>query len=73
MNTRCAVAALLMLGNASSLCLAQTNSPSIRSGSTVVLLPTLVKTKSGDIVFGLSARDFVVEDDGVESLATITN
>jgi len=56
----------LVFGDASSVCLAQTEPPSFRSESTVVLVPTLVKTKTGDIVHGLSARDFIVEDDGVE-------
>src|SRR6266853_4299264 len=52
--------------SASSVCLAQVEGPRLRSESTVVLVPTLVKTKSGDIVNGLSARDFIVEDNGVE-------
>jgi hypothetical protein len=37
----------------------------LRSQSTVVLLPTLVKDSQGGIVYGLSANDFIVEDDGV--------
>jgi VWFA-related protein len=48
------------------LCLAQTRQPTIRSQSTAVLVPTLVKTKFGGLVFGLSARDFIVEDEGIE-------
>jgi VWFA-related protein len=28
-------------------------------------VPTLVRNKSGDVVYGLAAKDFVVEDDGV--------
>ena len=36
-----------------------------RSQSTLVLVPTLVTTKSGDIVYGLSAKDFQIEDDGL--------
>jgi hypothetical protein len=53
-------------GNASSDCLAQTEPPSFRSESNVVLVPTLVRTKSGNIVHGLSAQDFILQDDGVE-------
>jgi VWFA-related protein len=55
-----------LLGAACSVCHAQTKPPAIRSESSVVLVPTLVKTKSGEIVSGLSARDFIIEDDGVE-------
>jgi VWFA-related protein len=32
----------------------------------VVLVPTLVKGQQGGIVYGLLAKDFIVEDDGVE-------
>jgi hypothetical protein len=56
----------LAFGLASSICLAQTNPPAIRAQSNVVFVPTLVKTKTGNIVFGLSAGDFIVEDNGVE-------
>lgn len=56
----------LIFCDASLVCLAQTQPPAISSESTVVLVPTLVKTKSGGLVFGLSARDFIVEDEGVE-------
>ena len=55
-----------LFGDATLVSLAQTTPPAIRSESTVVLLPALVKTKSGRLVFGLSARDFIVEDDGVQ-------
>ena len=37
----------------------------IRTETTVVLAPTLVKDLKGKIVFGLRAEDFVIEDDGV--------
>ena len=56
----------LIFCDASLVCLAQTTPPAISSESTVVLVPTLVKTKSGGLVLGLAARDFIVEDDGVE-------
>jgi VWFA-related protein len=36
----------------------------LRSQTTVVLVPTLVKDQEGGIVYGLQARDFIVEDDG---------
>src|SRR6202049_1021257 len=38
----------------------------LRSQSNVVLIPALVKDRQGGIVYGLQAKDFVVEDDGVE-------
>ena len=38
----------------------------VRTRSNLVLLPTLVKDRQGAVVYGLSAKDFVVEDDGVE-------
>jgi VWFA-related protein len=37
----------------------------IRTSSTVVLVPALVKTKSGETVFSLTANDFVLKDNGV--------
>jgi VWFA-related protein len=38
----------------------------LRTGSSLVLVPALVKTKKGDPVFTLTADSFVVTDDGVE-------
>jgi len=38
----------------------------LRSRSNLVLIPTLVKDSGGSIVYGLEAKDFIVEDDGVE-------
>jgi len=38
----------------------------LRSQSNVVLIPTLVKDRQGGIVYGLQAKDFIVEDNGVE-------
>jgi VWFA-related protein len=48
----------------------QTNNPPqsenrIRTSSTVVLVPALVKTKSGETVFSLTANDFLLTDNGV--------
>jgi VWFA-related protein len=40
--------------------------PSFRTQSNVVLTPALVKDKHGEIVYGLQASDFIIEDDGVE-------
>jgi VWFA-related protein len=38
----------------------------LHSQSNVVVIPALVKSAQGEIVYGLEAKDFVVEDDGVE-------
>jgi hypothetical protein len=45
---------------------AQTTAPSFRSESDVVLAPALVMRKSGEMIYGLHAEDFVLEDNGVE-------
>ncbi len=44
---------------------AQGSQPVLRARSNVVLMPALVKTKSGDVVFSLTANDFVLTDNGV--------
>jgi VWFA-related protein len=38
----------------------------LRTQSNVVLIPALVKDLRGGIVYGLQAKNFIVEDDGVE-------
>jgi VWFA-related protein len=38
----------------------------LRSRSNLVLVPTLVKDQQGGIVYGLEAKDFVIEDNGIE-------
>lgn len=45
---------------------AQEPLPTLRSESNIVLVPTLVRTKSGEIIYGLEAKDFVIDDDGIE-------
>ena len=52
---------LLLLSGAS----AQQDS-NLRVQSNVVLVPTLVKDTEGHVVYGLTQKDFVIEDDGVE-------
>ncbi len=46
-------------------------STTFHSQTNVVLVPTLVMNKSGDVVFGLTGKDFVIEDDGVEQNARL--
>ena len=43
----------------------------IRSESNVVLVPTLVRTKAGEITYDLEARDFIIEDNGVAQDVTL--
>jgi VWFA-related protein len=39
--------------------------PTFRTQSNVVLVPALVRNKSGSVIYGLKADDFVIADDGV--------
>jgi VWFA-related protein len=40
--------------------------PTLRARTNLVVVPTLVETKNGEPVFNLTAKDFVVTDNGVE-------
>ena len=44
----------------------EAQTPVIRSQVNVVLVPALVMNKSGEVIHGLTAKDFVVEEAGVE-------
>ena len=48
-----------------TLCAIAQEQPTFRTQSNVVLVPALVRGKAGDVVYGLQAKDFVIEDDGV--------
>ncbi len=58
---RIAVCVLLCLVTAGG----EAQQPRFRSESNVVLVPALVRDAHGNIVYGLQASDFVVQDDGV--------
>jgi VWFA-related protein len=45
--------------------------PVLRRGSNLVLVPTLVKTGRGEPVFGLTADNFILTDDGIEQTITL--
>jgi VWFA-related protein len=45
--------------------------PVLRRGSDLVLVPTFVKTSKGEPVFGLTANDFIVTDDGIEQQVSL--
>src|SRR5437899_2422006 len=52
---------LLLFGTASGQ-----QEPSFRSQGNLVPVPTLVRDAAGNVVYGLRAQDFIIEDDGVE-------
>jgi len=57
---------LILLPAMTALLMAQQNtSPTIRTNSTLVLVPTLVRAGTGDLAYNLSASDFSVTDNGV--------
>lgn len=39
--------------------------PTFRTGTSVVLVPTLVEKPSGEVIYGLQSKDFVLADNGV--------
>src|SRR5258708_29361789 len=45
-------------------CGAVSQETTLHSQSNVVVIPALVKSGQGEVVYGLGAKDFVVEDDG---------
>ena len=57
--------AALALLIAAQILSAQEQEPTFRTQSNVVLVPTLVRDKSGNVVYGLKQSDFIIEDDGV--------
>ena len=68
-----ALLSVLLLSTAAAA--AQTPSPSgdqsytLRTQSNIVLVPTTVQTKHGDVLYGLKQDQFVVEDNGVPQVA----
>jgi VWFA-related protein len=47
------------------------SSPIFTAHSSLVLVPALVRTKTGELVFTLTADDFAITDDGVEQKVTL--
>src|SRR5580692_4252259 len=68
-----ALLSVLLLSTAAAA--AQTPSTSgdqsytLRTQSNIVLVPTTVQTKHGDVLYGLKQDQFVVEDNGVPQIA----
>jgi VWFA-related protein len=46
-------------------------SPAFSARTTLVLVPALVRTKAGKLVFTLTANDFAITDDGIEQKVTV--
>jgi len=63
-DLRCTALFLAALALLSASALSQETT--LRSQSTIVLVPALVKDARGETVYGLEARDFILEDDGLE-------
>ena len=57
--------ALLTLILTYSVLLPAQEEPTFRTQSNVVLVPALARDKSGEVVYGVKADDFIIEDDGV--------
>lgn len=63
MPRRVLLLAALLTGAAASIV---SQEPTFHSQTNAVVIPALVKSAQGEVVYGLSAKDFIVEDDGVE-------
>ncbi|NYF90516.1 VWA domain-containing protein [Tunturiibacter empetritectus] len=68
--------AFLFLASSGSVMLAQTapqvsQTPSFSTHSSLVVVPALVRSKSGSLVYTLMADDFLLTDDGVPQMLTL--
>jgi len=64
-------AALIFLSASGTAQQSDSGSPTLTVRTNVVLVPALVKTKKGDVVFSLTANDFSLTDDGVAQHLTL--
>ncbi len=48
------------------LAISSAQETTVRSRSNLVLVPTLVKDEQGSVIYGLQAKDFLIEDNGVQ-------
>ena len=72
MTSRCAIPLLLLFTGVDSRAQQpDPKQPAITVRSNLVLAPALVKTKKGDVVFGLTAADFTLRDNGVPQKLTV--
>jgi hypothetical protein len=79
MKCRAALAlACITLAAREQVVLAQTAAPqpsqipSLSAHSTLVLVPALVRAKPSDLIFTLTADDFVLTDDGIPQKLTLS-
>ena len=66
--------ACITLATSKPLALAQlpvSQAPALSAHSTLVLVPALVRSRSGELIYTLSADDFVLTDDGVPQKLTL--
>jgi VWFA-related protein len=70
MKLACARCALLVLFLVLVLP-ASAQEPTFRSETNLVLVPALVRDAKGKPVYGLQAKDFVIEDDGVQQVVQL--
>lgn len=71
MRFRAPFAIMLLMVPAALACAQATSphtpqTPLISTRSTLVLVPTLVKTKAGELVYALTANDFIITDNSIE-------
>jgi hypothetical protein len=70
-SLRCKIFTLAVFTSAVSLAWAQEPLSTLRSESNVVLVPTLVRAEGGEIIYGLQASDFVIEDNKMQQDVTL--
>ena len=66
--------ACITLAAPKPLALAQlpaSQTPAINAHSTLVLVPALVRNKAGELIYTLTANDFVLTDDGIPQKLTL--
>lgn len=77
MRSACAISLLLFLANVESRAQrsdpqpGDSGQPTLRVRSNLVVVPALVKTRRGDVVFDLTAADFSLTDNGVSQHFTL--
>src|SRR5580704_7401012 len=71
MRVACTLFVLLSLAAAGSAQQSNKEQPTLTVSSTLVEVPILAKTKGGEVVFQLTADDFLVTDNGVPQHLTL--
>jgi VWFA-related protein len=71
MSPACISCLLICLASGAPAQKTEPGTPTLTVRSTLVLAPVLVKTKEGQVVFNLSADDFLLTDNGVSQNVTL--